>query len=418
MTKETSVKLIPVLVLGLFSSSVWASGFQLSEQNASGLGNFYAGAAAATENASTIFYNPAGMTQLQAREFSAGVSVLGTSLKFTNNGSNAGSLAGTGNGGDGGAVNAAPNGYISAALSKDVYLGLGLGSPFSLKSDYSNPWLGAAQATSFDLRTYNINPSMAVRVNDKVSLGVGADWQRITTDYQRQYDTTAAGSNSPLRIKLRGSAVGWNAGVLFTVSPSTKLGISYRSELNYNTTGTADVTGTLAGTGLASDTKAKITLPSTFSFSVSQILSDKWQMMGDITRTGWSSVPKIEIFRTSGALFQTIDTAFRDTWRVGLGANYKYSAAVKFKFGIAYDQTPVKSDNTRLVFAPENDRFWLSFGTQWALGKGSALDLGLAYGLSRNAKINNVQTAATLGTVAGSYDDRTWVLGAQYSTGF
>ncbi|HRA82643.1 MAG TPA: outer membrane protein transport protein, partial [Thauera sp.] len=53
---------------GLAAGNAMAAGFQLLEQNASGLGNAYAGSAAVAENASTIYYNPAGMTQLQARE--------------------------------------------------------------------------------------------------------------------------------------------------------------------------------------------------------------------------------------------------------------------------------------------------------------------------------------------------------------
>ena len=100
MKMKTIARLMPVLAIGLAGGQAYAAGFQLLEQNASGIGNAYAGSAAVAENASTIFYNPAGMTQLRAREVSAGVSAVRPTFKFDNRGTSAGFLDGTGNGGD------------------------------------------------------------------------------------------------------------------------------------------------------------------------------------------------------------------------------------------------------------------------------------------------------------------------------
>jgi long-chain fatty acid transport protein len=172
MTPHTRLQLLLPAVLGLCASQAGAAGFQLMEQNASGLGNAYAGSAAVAENASTIFYNPAGMTQLQEREVSVGMAAIKTSFKFTDNGSSVGALAGTGNGGDAGAWGYIPNGYFSWAVNRDLYLGLGVGAPFGLKTEYSDkPWVGSAQANSFDVKTYNVNPSVAYRVNTALSVG-------------------------------------------------------------------------------------------------------------------------------------------------------------------------------------------------------------------------------------------------------
>lgn len=92
---------LPAVLLGASSGLDSAAGFQLPEQNASGLGNAYAGSAALGHNASTIFYNPAGMKRLRAHEFSAGLTAVGTSFKFSDRGSGVGLLAGTDDGGDG-----------------------------------------------------------------------------------------------------------------------------------------------------------------------------------------------------------------------------------------------------------------------------------------------------------------------------
>lgn len=438
MTKGLTMRLIPALMMFGFAGVASAAGFQLLEQNASGIGNAYAGSAAVADNASTIFFNPAGMTQLKDREFSVGVAAINPSFNFTDKGSAAGFLAGTGDGGNAGGWGFVPNAYMSWKLTQDLYAGLGIGAPFGLKTEYDDRWVGAAQAVKFDIKTININPSVAYRLSEKVSLGAGLNWQRIDAEYVRKAGIATNGlSHVDSKMTLDDSAWGWNIGALFTLSPSTKVGLSYRSEVKYHTNG--DVTLRDDGTGIGaataagliaagrqSDLKANITVPDTFIASVTQKLSDKWEMLGDVSWTGWSSIPKVDIMRSSGALngqnAQTLNTNFRNTWRMALGANYQYNDALKLKFGIAYDQTPVKGASTRLVSMPDNDRLWLSTGAQWMLNKSSKLDVGVAYLYVKDSNINNDQTtgmgASARGIVKGEYDASVWILGAQYSMAF
>ena len=131
---KSSMGLLVTVAMGVVTGSAVASGFQLLEQNASGIGTAYAGSAALADNASTIFYNPAGMTRLQPRAFSVGGTVIISSYKFSNRNSSVGALAATGNGGDGGGTALVPNGYLSWALNKDVYVGVGVSAPFGLKT--------------------------------------------------------------------------------------------------------------------------------------------------------------------------------------------------------------------------------------------------------------------------------------------
>lgn len=430
--KSVNLILLPALVASVFPGAAGAAGFQLLEQNASGLGNAYAGSAAIADNASTIFYNPAGMTQLQAREYSLGVNAIQPSFKFSNDGSSVGALAGAGNGGDAGSLGVVPNGYLSWALAKNLYLGIGVGAPFGLMTEYDKPWLGAAQSTRFEVKTYNVNPSIAYRVNETVSIGGGVSWQRIEAEYERQLGVAALfgpgtaplAAATPIKLSLKDNSWGWNVGALFNLNPATRLGMSYRSRVKY------DVSGNIAASGpsgavnaaVASDARADLELPDTFVASMTHQYSNQWEVLGDISWTGWSSIPKIDIVRTSGAgagtVAQTLDTAFRDTWRVAVGANYKMTDAWKLKFGVAYDQTPVKDAATRLVSLPDNNRTWLSFGGQWKPSKDSTLDLGVTYLLMKDASIDNNQTATGRGRVTGSYKDSGWILGAQYSASF
>jgi long-chain fatty acid transport protein len=415
------MKLIPAVVMGMCSSYAVASGFALLEQNASGLGNGYAGQAATAENASTIFANPAGMTQLKDREISLGVAAIAPSFKFTDGGSSVGFLGGKGTGGDAGRTGYVPNVFMSWNINKDLYIGAGLSAPFGLKTEYDTPWLGAAQSTSFSIDTYNFNPSIGYRLNDAVSIGGGVNWMQMNVTYKRVASVAAPSlAAAPVVATLSGSAWGWNAGALFTVSSTTKLGVSYRSTVQQELSG--DINVGAPASAQSGNATASVKLPDSLIFSATNQVTDKWQLLGDLAWTGWSSIPKLDLNNTTlGTVAQTLNTDFRDTWRIAFGANYRYSPDMKLKFGIAFDQTPVKGPSTRLTSLPDNDRTQLSAGTQFLLSNGSTLDLGISYLMISDSQINNNQTTATVanrGTVTGNYTGNAVILGVQYSMPF
>ncbi|TAH50944.1 MAG: transporter [Betaproteobacteria bacterium] len=409
------------------SGSASAAGFQLLEQNASGIANAYAGSAAVAENASTIFFNPAGMTQLPARTLSVGLSAVRPSFKFSNDGSQTGAL--TGGTSDAGGWAAVPNAYLSWALGKDVYVGVGLGAPFGLMTEYDDDWVGAAHSTKFDIKTYNINPSIAWRVNDSLSLGAGVNWQRMDVEYVRRAGIVAAGGfplpSSFATLDADNDAWGWNIGVLLNLSSATRLGLAYRSSIDHELKGDLTVRGPSAVLNAARSSRAKadVELPDTFILSATHRIDSRWELLGDVSRTGWSSIKEVDIVRTSGAsngaTAQVLVTDFRDTWRYALGAAYQYNDAWKLKLGLAYDETPVRDARRRLTSLPDNDRTWFSFGGQWRASKDATLDVGVAYLYIPDTRIENRDTRDPLkGLVKGEYDSSVWILGAQYSVSF
>ena len=432
MRKNIVFKPLATAAAVAMSFSAGATGFQLLELNASGLGNAYAGSAAVAENASTIFFNPAGMTQLKPREYSLGVAAIQPSLKFSDSGSSVGALSGTGNGGDGGSLGIVPNAYLSWAYDKDLYFGLGFGIPFGLSTKYDKPWLGAAHATNFEIKTFNLNPSVAYRLNDVVSIGAGLNWQRLDAKYERVAgvaDLLGPGSGAllaatPVKLHLDDDSWGWNVGALFTVTPTTKLGLSYRASIKYEMTGDIAASGPNAVVNglISGNAKSDIKLPDTFITSLTHEYSDRWEILADVSRTGWGKMPKIDIVQTSGAAAgttaQTLNTDFRNTWRIAVGTNYAMSDDLKLKFGLAYDQTPIKGASSRMVSLPENNHYWLSFGGQWKTSKDAVLDVGTSYLYMKDAPIDNDQTLAGAGRVTGTYQDSAWILGAQYSVSF
>ena len=443
MNKNMTLRLIPALLAVALSGAASASGFQLlGEQSASSLGNAGAGSAAVAENAGTIFYNPAGMTELGRGSVSAGLVAVKTSFEFNNDGSITPGL--TGDGGNGGNWGVVPNAYGSWQLAKDWYIGLGIGAPFGLKTKYDEPWIGSAHSNEFDIKTININPSIAWRAADWVSLGAGVNWQRIDATYKRAAGVAASPRvtncaavppTSPLfpaavpcqsgvKLEMDDDAWGWNVGALFKPAAQTKIGVSYRSKIKYTANGDVSVSGPspVVNAGGSSNVKADIDVPDTFILSLSQGIGDKWEVLADVSWTGWSSIPYLDIVRTSGRLSgqtaQTLNTKFDDAWRFALGANYKLDEAWKLRFGIAYDQTPVPSAQYRLVSLPDNDRTWFSAGFQWKPAKDMALDVGAAYLYLKDADINNDLRAEGKGLVKGSYEDSAWLIGTQFSMFF
>jgi len=415
----------------LGSNAVFASGFQLLEQNASGLGNSYAGSAAVADDASTIFYNPAGMTQLRDHEVSLGGAVIKASYKFSNNGSSVAPASTGGNGGDAGTTAVLPNAYMSWGLNRNWYLGLGLGAPFGLKTEYDSDWVGRFQSIKFDIKTMNINPSVAWRIDDQVSVGFGLNWQRMEADYDRMAAVASPAlpsgfwpvvQNTRLHLSVDNDAFGWNAGVLFKLGEATRAGLSYRSAIKHKLDGTL----TSSNQAISPDVNAKvdITLPDTLILSAVHKLNPRWDLLADVSWTGWSKIDQVDIWRTSGAASgqtapaQTLDARFRDTWRVSLGARQMLNEQWQMKYGVAYDQAPVRGADSRLVSLPDNDRIWLSVGTQYRFGAGSRVDLGLAYLIVRDTKVDNNQSAGGRGHIVGDYTGSVGVVGLQYSLAF
>ncbi len=432
MSQKVSMKVLPALLLAGLSGTAAAAGFQLFSQG-SGLGNAYAGSAAKSSDASTIWYNPAGMTQLQAREVSVGLTAARPIFKFDDNGSRVGVFNLYGDGGDAGSWAAIPNGYLSWALTRDLYVGIGVGAPFGQSTKYDDPWKGSAQSNEFEIKTININPSIAYRVNEMFSIGGGVSWQKIEADYYKRLAIAPGYAGVKAHVNLEDDAWGWNIGILFTPSPSTKVGLSYRSSINYHTDGSNTLksdgwpganTVYLGAvlTGVQSKVKADVEVPATAILSAAQKLNEQWELLGDISWTGWDSIQNIDIDHTSGLqngrVLLTLPAKFQNTYRIALGTNYIHSDSLKFMFGVAYDKSPVKNSETRLSALPDNDRIWWATGAEWKPEKNQRLEVGLMYEYIQDSSINHYESAAQ-GLLKGDYNSYgVWVIGGQYSIAF
>jgi len=268
--------------LGLaIATAAHASGFSLIESNADGQGSARAGSAAVAENASTLFFNPAGMTRLPGRQLVASLHAIDVSVRFDD-----GNPA-TADGGDAGGLSLVPNLYYAMPITASLWFGLGINVPFGLKTEYDPNWVGKVQGIKSEMKTVNINPAVAWRLNDKLSLGLGLNAMYIEAEL-----TSFVGAPGTLTIRGDDWGYGYNAGLLYEVDGNTRLGLSYRSRVKQPLTG--DITFSTMPT-LNSGGSADIRLPDTWTLSLYHHLSPRWALLADIARTGWSSFQELRV---------------------------------------------------------------------------------------------------------------------------
>jgi long-chain fatty acid transport protein len=398
------------------SGSAFASGFALLEQSSSRLGTAFAGTAAAADDASTIFYNPAGLAKLTDPQLLVAASGVLISSEFNNQGSLAalGQPLG-GEGGDAGDWNAVPAAYFALPLNEQFALGFGINAPFGLKLEYENGWMGRFQSLNNEIQTYNFNPSLSWRVNKQLSFGIGADYQRIQAELTNSVNYTAVvaqalpalvpaalipgliaanqGLEGHTAVRGDDSAWGWNAGVLFEFSDDTRVGLSYRSTVDYTLEGSVRFTPPTAtnsiGIGIISAVSAPggrlATGPATVDLKLPDIATaslyhrmGQVELMADIAWTGWSSIQELRIVRDTGEVLSVTPERWRDTWRYALGATYQLNEQWKLRGGLAYDETNVP-DSTRTARLPDPDRKWVAIGAQWKPADAWTVDVGYAH---------------------------------------
>lgn len=389
------------LVLAGCASLTHAAGFALIEQNASGLGNAYAGQAAAATDASTIFFNPAGMTLLPDRQLVLAGHLIKPQAEFTGT-----STIGGGDGGDAGGLALVPNAYYAFRLTPDVHVGVGLNALFGLATEYDSTWAGRTQAIKSELKTINLNPSIAWKASDSVSLGAGVSLQYA--------EATLTNASAAGLATVKGDDYGWgfNLGALWQLSEATRIGLAYRSEVDYTLEGAVTFSGLPAGNGPVT---ADTTLPDSASLSLFHRLDDRWDLLADVTWTGWSDFDELRIVRTSGALLTVTPENWDDSYRYSVGANYRWSDRLTLRGGVAYDATPV-SDTYRTARIPDESRTWIAFGAQYRLSPKTLLDVGYAHLFVDDARINKTETGPV--TLTGEYEASVDILSAQLTLNF
>jgi long-chain fatty acid transport protein len=403
------------------------------------MGNAYAGGSAIAEDATTVYFNPAGMSRLSGSQYAVSVQGIQPSTKFSDGGgSAAASFQSSGaNGGDAGGMTPVPNVAFVTEINKQIKLGLEINTPFGLQTKYDPNWIGRFQAIKSSLQTVNVNPAVSYQISDSVSVGAGVSYQHITGELSSGVNYSAAAfsaGGAPLlgavggankegisTVKGNGDSYGYNFGALFNFGTETRVGLAYRSQVKQSLSGTVEMIN--VPTALAAlttkfangNTKLDVTLPASFSTSVVHQLNPKFDVMADVSWTGWSVFQSLNVIRSDGSTLSTTPENWKDTWRVSVGTTYRYNENWTSRFGVALDQSPV-SDAYRTARIPDQDRTWFSFGGQYKPTKSSALDVGYAHLFVSSASIN--QSVAGAGKLVGTYASSIDIISLQFGQTF
>ena len=443
----------------LVPSVAMAAGYAINEQSASATGTANAGAAANPENASILYFNPAGMTKLSGDQVSFGLTALHVTASYNGTATNAVGQPVQGTT-DQSFVPMAyvPNVYYTHQVNQTVTVGIGAFSPFGLSGKYPSDFVGRYFAEKTSLLVGDVAPSIALDSGQGFSIGAGLDFMYAKGILTRAQDFSGLavkyGMNpnafQPGYFKLSGDdwGIGWNIGVLWEPTDTTNVGITYRSPVKFKLRGDAtlsNVPNPLTGTTttLKEPGEAPITTPESLTFSVKQGVGDGVSLLAGATWTRWSRFPALDIYSRAdnagslGTISQLGNAQYggtntiahvaenwKDVWAWSLGVAWQATPAWQFKAGYAYDSSPIP-EQYRTARIPSADRNWITLGSQWkSAATGWSVDAAVGYLMVHEVNINereyqlDGQPVPSLATYKATYKPKALGLGVQVSKAF
>ncbi|HEY6858763.1 MAG TPA: outer membrane protein transport protein [Pseudolabrys sp.] len=366
-----------------------AGALAVHEQSAYGQGTSFAGIAAGG-SLSSMFWNPAVMTQFAGIQSSSSYTGFNPHVENSPTAGNYLSLGGTNN-----TYHAAliPAGYFSYQLNPRLWIGMSLNSPFGLSVGFPESWAGRDYAAgSTYLRTYNAAPSIAYQINNWISVGVG-----VQIEYAKASLNHGVSSLSPNTCRFLfggpppcpvgdasltgdGWGYGFTAGITLTPTPTTTVGIGYRSGINQK------ISGTIATPLAVSAANTTLDLPGMVSLGIRQRIDPQWTLLGTVEWTNWSRIGTSNVI-VGGVTATTLPFQYQDGWFFSVGAEYQASDRLTLRTGFGYEISPV-TDQVRTPLIPDNTRFWASLGASWQMFKGLRADLAYSHVFEPDASVN------------------------------
>ncbi|SDO05816.1 long-chain fatty acid transport protein [Pseudomonas syringae] len=424
--KMTLLKTTLGLAAVLASTQLLAGGFARTEQSIAGMGSGQAGRASMAEDASTVYGNPAGMARLDNSQITMGAAFVDASTDISHaagrsQGSNDGNMV---------PFSTVPFGFYTRKIDEHWAFGLGLYAPFGLSTDYESSFQGRMFASKSEIKVVTLQPTISYAFNNRLSIGFGPTFNRIAGTLESDITLNPAIADTRVKVSGDDTAVGFNIGVLFNATDSTRVGLTYHSKVDYKL-GCHTQVSTGAGTPpqlLASnryDCTLKVATPESYDFSVTQALSDAWTLYASATWTGWSSMQDLSLRNqpVSAAQGGTLASAltgsiqeglnWHDTWAYALGTAYRLDPQWVLRAGVIIDQSPT-GNTGRSPRTPTGDREVFSVGAGYDVTPQLSLDVAYSYLQEESV---DVSRANALGSYSATYKSRAslYGIGATYT---
>ena len=416
MPKRVVKTCLSIACITAASHSV-AGGFAINEQSISSMGTAFAGRSSSADDASTVFGNPAGMARIKREQVSGGIALIHAKTDIDHA---SGSASGS-NDGDMVPFIGAPMGYYVKPLDDNWSFGLGLYVPFGLVTDYERSFQGRYHGDRSEVRVITLQPTLSYRFNEQLSIGFGPTINRIDGELTSAIDNPVPGaSDGKVEIKGDDTALGYNVGVLFEITPQTRFGLTYHSKVDYRLKGDTTVSGpgfVIGSSAGTYDASLELTTPESVDVSVTHELNADWTLYAGSTWTRWSRLEEIRANNkgVGGLLAGNLSSisepqSWHDTWAHAVGAAYKLNPQWTLRAGLAVDQSPTNNTD-RSPRIPTGDRTIVSLGTAWSPNDNVTIDLAYSYLMEDDAQIERDDYRAT-------YKNTAHGLGAQVTYRF
>ncbi|MBZ0199810.1 MAG: outer membrane protein transport protein [Ignavibacteriaceae bacterium] len=408
---------ITILIISLLSfAESFAGGFQINEHGAKAMGRGNAFTAVANDP-SAIYFNGAGLTQLEGTNFLFGTTLIAPAASFRG---------------------VAPeiteynlekkvftpvHFFGSYRINEDLAVGLGFTTPFGLGTKWDADWVGRYLAVETELMTFTLSPVIAYNLLPNLSISAGFVYSFANvTITQKTPQTPFAGDAF---VDLEGdetSAFGYNFGVLYKPTPKFSVGASFHSEIEYNFEGTAKTTGAsqLASKLPNGDVKAKLTTPLNLAFGVAYQFTDELNISADFQYIGWKSYDTLKVDFVDPAYDDLASPRnYQNSWIARLGGEYKVTNTLTALAGIYYDKMPVEPEYLSPSL-PDADRLGFTLGVDYKLT--NSLGIGISYLFIRASEltVDNSKEMYTSGNTPfnGTYNSSASLLAVSFSYGF
>lgn len=384
---------VAIASASLVASQAFAAGFQVREQSAKTLGNALSNAAAGAEDVSFMAYNPAALGNIDGNEVSIGVAAINADFELQDAEASPASApsvsydqGGSRQGGENAVV---PSFAIKTRASERIDLGLAIFSPYGLSTKYDEDWIGRYHAIETELATIDIQPTVNFRVTDRWSVAAGLIAEYGDATISNAIDLGGLGAQSSLlpssavgqfdgKAEVNGDdwGYGFTLGTLFQVTDKTRLGLSYRSQIDLTLDGDVDYSSDdpvgkqiLAGANAQGRLQdgggtADISTPANANIGIYHQLTPRLALMANASWTDWSSFKELTVKFDGGGESSTTEN-WEDAWAYSVGANYELTDKWLLRTGVGYDETPVPSAEYRTPRVPDADRTWAALGATY-----------------------------------------------------
>jgi long-chain fatty acid transport protein len=342
---------------------------------------------AQADDPSAVFFNPAGINQLRGTQIYIGATAIAPRAEYKDS---LGTKTRTES-----HVYLPPQFYLTHQLTTDLAVGLGVFSPFGLGTKWDASWAGRYLATSSDLETLNINPVLSWKASEKLSVAGGVNVMRAEADLRRRLNLSAFGLPDGDRLfKGADYGYGYNLGLIYQLTPTTNIGLSYRSEVRVKIDGDAEfsVPPAIANLFPNGGAHSRFVFPPSLFAGIAYKGLAPWVFECDLTWTGWSTFEELRVDLGKPVLGKSAAVQPRnwnDVFAYRFGVNYRWDEAITIRAGYIFDESPVP-DETMDPSIPDADRHIFCLGGDYRV---KDFTIGIAYNYilgEKRDKNNNI----------------------------